>query len=205
MPARAVVWDMDGTLLDSSVVVPAAFAAAIRERGGPVVDPVQVISAYPLGTPEVIMAHLAGRPVSGADMEAYYRRLERVSVRPYDGVADVLDALRGRGHPVAVFTGASSRAAALLLAAAGLAVDILIGGDQVARPKPAPDGLVLVADRLGNRPSELVYVGDSPADTRAARAAGCQAAAAAWGHMYDPAEPADVALLAPGQVLDLLD
>jgi phosphoglycolate phosphatase len=205
MSASAVVWDMDGTLLDSSVVVPAAFAAAVHELGGPALDAAEVIAAYPLGTPEVILARLAGRAVTTEDMEAYYRRLEGVSVQPYAGVADALEALRTRGQPVAVFTGASSRAAALLLAAAGLAVDVLVGGDHVQRPKPAPDGLLLAASRLGVGPGDLAYVGDSPSDMRAAKAAGSHAAAAAWGHQYDPAEPADSVLLTPAQALDLLD
>jgi HAD superfamily hydrolase (TIGR01509 family) len=199
------VWDMDGTLLDSSVVAPATYAAAVRELGGPVVSAEQVIAAYPLGPPDVILAHLARRPVSSADMEAYYSRLERVTVRSYDGVADALSALRSRGRAVAVFTGASRRAAATLLAAAGLTVDVLVGGDQVRRPKPAADGLIVAAERLGLRPEDLVYVGDSPLDMLAARAAGSYGAAASWGHMYDPAEPADSVLATPGQALDLLD
>ncbi len=53
--------------------------------------------------------------------------------------------------------------------------------------------------------SSLAYVGDAPNDLRAARAVGGLAAAAAWGHQYDPAEPADVTLAAPRAALDLLD
>ncbi len=205
MAARAVVWDMDGTLLDSSVAVPAAFAAALLRIGGPVVDAQQVIAAYPLGTAEVIMAHLAGRDVTSQDMEEYYTELGNCAVLPYPGVAEVLADLRARGHPIAVFTGASRRAADLLLAAAGIAADALLGGDEVARPKPAADGLLRAADLLGVRPADLAYIGDSPADILAARAAGSHGAAAAWGHMYDPAEPADTILLTPGQALALLD
>jgi HAD superfamily hydrolase (TIGR01509 family) len=205
MAARAVVWDMDGTLLDSSVAVPAAFAAGLRRIGGPVVGAAQVIAAYPLGPAEIIMAHLAGRDVTSRDMEEYYAELDNCAVRPYPGVAEVLGTLRARGHAIAVFTGASRRAADVLLAAAGLVTDVLVGGDEVTHPKPAPDGLLRVAGLLGVRPEDLAYIGDSPADMGAARAAGSHGAAAAWGHMYDPAEPADTILLAPGQALTLLD
>jgi len=82
---------------------------------------------------------------------------------------------------------------------------VLVGGDEVARPKPAPDGVLMIAAALGVRPDELAYVGDSPPDARAARAAGSHAALAAWGHMYDPAEPADSVLARPGDALALLD
>jgi phosphoglycolate phosphatase len=203
--AKALAWDMDGTLLDSAVVVPAAFAAALRRLGRPTATAPEVIAAYPLGPPEVILAHLAGQALTRADMEAYYAELERARVQAYPGVAGVLHALRAAGRPIAIFTGASRRAAETLLAAAGLRADVLVGGDEVPRAKPAPDGLLMVAAVLGIQPRELAYVGDSPGDVRAARAAGSHAAAAAWGHMYDPAEPADSVLAKPGDALALLD
>ncbi len=205
MAVRALVWDMDGTLLDSSVAVPAAFAATLARRGGPAVSAAQVIAAYPLGTAEVIMAHLAGRPVTGSDMDEYYRELGRAEVAAYGGVAEVLRDLRAISQPIAVFTGASRRAAGILLAAAGLAADVLIGGDQVRRPKPAADGLLLAALEIGVPATGLAYIGDSPADIGAARAAGSHGAAAAWGHMYDAAAAADSVLAVPGQALALLD
>jgi HAD superfamily hydrolase (TIGR01509 family) len=203
--ARAVVWDMDGTLLDSSVAVPAAFAAALARRGGPAVGAAQVIAAYPLGTADVIMAHLAGRPVTGADMDEYYAELGRSAVAAYPGVAETVRDLRARGQPIAVFTGASRQAAGILLAAAGLTADVLIGGDQVRHPKPAADGLLLAAREIGMPATDLAYVGDSAADIGAARAAGSHGAAAAWGHMYDAAVAADSVLAVPGDVLSLLD
>jgi HAD superfamily hydrolase (TIGR01509 family) len=204
VPVRAVVWDMDGTLLDSSVAVPAAFAATLRHGGGPIVDAARVIAAYPLGTAEVIMAHLAGREVSATDMDHYYGELADAPVAPYPGITEVLARLRADGRAVAVFTGASSRAARILLEAAGLSADVIVGGDQVSRPKPAADGLLLAASLIGVPPAELAYVGDSAADMGAARAAGSHGAAAAWGHMYDAASPADSVLTEPGQVLGLL-
>jgi HAD superfamily hydrolase (TIGR01509 family) len=199
-----LVWDMDGTLLDSGVVVPAAYVATVRELGGPPVTPAQVVARYWLGTSEMILADLLGRDVAAAAADIYYRQLAAADIGPYPGVADVLAALRRRGHPVAVFTGASSRAAQILLASAGVAADLVIGGDQVQRPKPAGDGLLLTASRLGVPASSLAYVGDAPNDLKAARAVGGVSAAAAWGHQYDPAEPADVTLATPAAALDLL-
>jgi len=199
-----LVWDMDGTLLDSGVVVPAAFVAAVGQLGGPAVTPAQVVARYSLGTPEVILADLLGREIATAEAEAYYRELTAADVAPYPGVAEVLAALRERGHPVAVFTGASSRAAAILLTSAGVQADVVIGGDHILRPKPAGDGLVLAASKLGTPASGVAYIGDAPNDLRAARAVGGLSVAAAWGHQYDPAEPADVTLADPGAALDLL-
>ncbi|MFJ8697794.1 HAD family hydrolase [Streptomyces ardesiacus] len=204
MATLELVWDMDGTLLDSTVVVPATFVAAVRELGGPRVSPEEVVASYSLGTPEVILAHLVGRELTLDETEVYYRKLRDVEVAPYPGVADVLDSLRERGRAVAVFTGASSRAGATLLKAAGLDVDVLIGGDHVQRPKPAGDGLILAAKRLGVARDDLTYIGDSPLDLRAAAAAGSRSAAAMWGHLHDDAEPCDAALTRPEEALELL-
>jgi HAD superfamily hydrolase (TIGR01509 family) len=201
---RQLVWDMDGTLLDSSVVVPAAYLAAVRRLGGPELTPAQVVASYSVGTPEMLLAHLLGRKLAAGEPEAYYDELSAVTARPYPGVEDVLTALRARGHRVAVFTGASSRAARMLLAAAGIAVDVLVGGDEVARPKPAGDGLLLTARRLGIAAGDLAYIGDAPNDVRAATAAGAIGAAAGWGHQYRSCEPADVTLAAPAEALALL-
>ncbi len=199
-----LVWDMDGTLLDSGVAVPAAYVATMREVGVPPVTPAQVVDRYSLGPPERILADLLGPDLAAVAAEVYYRRLAQADVTLYPGVASVLRSLRARGHPVAVFTGSSSRAAAILLASAGVSPDLVVGGDEVARPKPAGDGLVLAASRLGVPASSLAYIGDAPNDLRAARAVSGLAAAAAWGHQYDPAEPADVTLAAPDGALDLL-
>ena len=204
MRVRQLVWDMDGTLLDSTVVVPAAYVAAVRRLGGPPVRPEQVIASYSLGPPEVLLAHLLGRDLAAGESEAYYAELAVVTVRPYRGVADVLSALRARGHRLAVFTGASSRAAVMLLTAAGITADVLVGGDEVSQPKPAPDGLLLAARRLGLPASTMAYIGDAPNDMGAARAAGSMSAAAAWGHQYDAAVLTDVTLATPGDALALL-
>jgi HAD superfamily hydrolase (TIGR01509 family) len=199
-----LVWDMDGTLLESGVAVPASFVTTVGRLGGPAVTPEQVIATYSHGPAEAILAHLLGRELAPAEADVYYDVLAGSMIVPYPGVPGVLARLRGRGHPVAVFTGASRRAAEMLLSAAGLAVDVLVGGDQVARPKPAGDGLAAAARLLGRPSADLAYIGDSPLDLRAAKAVGGYSAAAAWGHQYDAGEPADFTLADPVEALDLL-
>jgi HAD superfamily hydrolase (TIGR01509 family) len=204
MGQRQLVWDMDGTLLDSSVAVPAAFVATVRRLGGPPVTPEQVVASYPIGPAEALLPHLLGRELVAGEPEAYYEELAGVSIRPYGGIAEVLGALRSRGHRLAVFTGASYRAAAMLLTGAGIDPDVLVGGDEVRQPKPAGDGLVLAARRLGISASAIAYIGDAPNDMGAARAAGSLSVAAAWGHQYDTAVPADITLATPADALALV-
>ena len=204
MPVSQLVWDMDGTLLDSASVVPAAYVAAVVRLGGPRLSPADVIAGYSRGPSEVLLAHLLGRELGAGEPEVYYDELATTRVELYPGVAAVIAELRAAGHPIAVFTGASRRAATMLLTAAGVRYDVLVGGDEVKRPKPAPDGLLLVADRLGVAAGSLGYIGDAPADLGAAAAAGSLGAAAAWGHQYDRAAPADRVLVTPADALGLL-
>jgi HAD superfamily hydrolase (TIGR01509 family) len=202
--AVQLVWDMDGTLLDTTAVVPDAFIATVRLLGGRWYSRREVVDAYRVGVPEQILAHLLQRPLTDGEAERYYGQLSQAVVAPYDGIAAVLDELRGLGHPIVVLTGASARAALILLSAASLAVDLLVGGDQIAHPKPAPDGLMAVAQRLGLETAGLAYIGDAPMDLLAARAAGARSVAAAWGHLYDPGEAADTTLDLPGEARSLL-
>ncbi|HYJ68166.1 MAG TPA: HAD-IA family hydrolase [Nocardioidaceae bacterium] len=204
MTVEQLLWDMDGTLLDTTSAVPAAFVRSVRVLAGPRTDEAAVVDAYWRGPPDVILGHLMGRQLDASEIEVYYRELESVEVEPYPGVVATFDALKAQGKARAVFTGASARAATLLLRPARLEVDLLLGGDQVAHPKPAPDGIHLAAQRLGLETERLAYVGDSCLDLQAARAAGSCAAAAGWGHQYDPHEDADVVLSEPSQALALL-
>jgi HAD superfamily hydrolase (TIGR01509 family) len=202
---RSVVWDMDGTLIDSSVAVPDAFVRTVDLLRGPPCDRSAVVAAYSLGPPEVILGHLLGRDLRPGEEELYYEQLVAVRVRPYPLIPEAL-AWSGRFGNVAVFTGASTRAARLLLATAELIdlVQVIVGGDEIAAPKPAPDGVVEAARRLNVDPAHVAYVGDAPADLGAARAAGAVAAAATWGHLYDPEAECDVRLATPMDVRTLL-
>jgi HAD superfamily hydrolase (TIGR01509 family) len=205
MDVDNVVWDMDGTLVDSSRVVPDAFIRAVAALHGPVTTADEVVTAYWRGTPEVILPFLVGRELAQAEYDLYYQHLQGAAVAAYPGVLTTLAALQTKGLPIAVFTGASTRSAQILLAAAGINADVIIGGDQIERPKPAADGMLLAAQRLDTRPDRLVLIGDSPLDLQAAKAAGSVSASAAWGHLYDPTQPADVTLSTPEQTLALFE
>jgi phosphoglycolate phosphatase-like HAD superfamily hydrolase len=91
-----------------------------------------------------------------------------------------------------VFSGASVRACRILLGRADLLsfFSVIVGGDEVEIPKPAPDGIHLACERQRVTPSDAAYVGDAPNDLEAARRSGALAVAAAWGHEYRPGEPA---------------
>jgi HAD superfamily hydrolase (TIGR01509 family) len=204
---QALIWDMDGTLIDSGAVVPDAFIATVQAIGGITCTREQVIDLYPVGPPALMLTRLLRRPCTAADLAEYHQRLRATAstIQPYPEIASVLTMLHGR-LPMAVFTGASSQAAQMLLEETGLLdhFGVVVAGDQVDRQKPYPDGILRACERLGVPAQAAAYVADAPIDLEAARRAGALPIAAAWGHLYQASAPARVVLLRPRELMGLL-
>ncbi|MGN6362214.1 MAG: HAD family hydrolase [Thermomicrobiales bacterium] len=180
----AVLFDLDGTLLDSVELIVQSYTHAVTTHlGGPVDrDGVLATIGLPLGP---ILEALA--PGQGALLLETYRAYmsehhDRMA-RLFPGAGETLRALRARGYQLGIVT-SKSRASARLafdLFALETLVDVTVCFDEVSRPKPAPDPLLAAAARLGVAPAACLYVGDTPHDMQAAQAAGMCAVAAPWG------------------------
>jgi HAD superfamily hydrolase (TIGR01549 family) len=202
-----VLFDMDGTLLDSANTVPAAYAAAIRELGGGDHSAEEVIAHYGAGPAAALMAALLGRETTDEDVERFHVNLaSRLDeTRTYPGVREAVRGLLAAGVLTGVFTGATRRAAEMQLHHAGLLelFHVLVGSDEISAVKPSPDGLRVACSRLGISTTAAAYVGDATNDLLCARAAGAIAVAAGWGHLFDPSAEADVTLAEPRDLLQL--
>ncbi|WP_249138480.1 HAD family hydrolase [Phycicoccus avicenniae] len=184
-PFRPVVlFDLDGTLVDTIPLIVASYRHAFFTVLGEEVDEARA-RAW-IGRP-LLEALLEESPEHGHALDAEYRRwnlanTERL-IRRVDGVPRLLADLAAAGVRTAVVTSKRRETAALALAAAGIedAVEVVAGLEDTARHKPAPDPLLHGAAALGVDTSECVYVGDAVVDLRAARAAGCAAVAVTWG------------------------
>lgn len=181
VPRRAVVFDLDGVIVDSFPVMREAFAIAYAEVVGDGPAPFEEYQRH-LGRyfPDIMRLMDLPPEMEEPFVRESYRLADRVTV--FDGVTEMLLTLRVRGLRLAIATGKSGPRARSLLDRLGLLPFFahVVGSDEVARPKPAPD-IVWEALRLLDVPAEqALMVGDAPTDLASARGADVFAAAALW-------------------------
>lgn len=181
-PLRAVVFDLDGVLIDSIAVMREAFQRAYAEVVGTADAPFEEYLHH-LGRHMPDTLRIMGLPA--AMYELFVRESHDLAhlIPPCQGAAWLLDELAAGGAQLAVATGKSRARAEHNLEAVGLRrrLAVVTGSDEVERGKPAPDIVELTLERLGVRAAEAIAVGDSPLDLEAGRAAGTRVAAALWG------------------------
>jgi pyrophosphatase PpaX len=130
------------------------------------------------------------------------------TLEAFPGIVDVLAQLKDEGRRLGVVTAKRRGTVELAFARLPLAhlFETVVGGDETERHKPHPEPLLLGLERLGAAPAESAYVGDSPYDVEAARAAGMFAVGVTWGliHDRDRLADADAVVDRPEELLDLL-
>lgn len=193
----AVLFDLDGTLIDSVPDLAEALSALLVEHGR---DPLQAPAVRRMiGQGARVLIERAwgatGEPLEPDRLEPLYRRfvelytpISAVRTRPYPEVVETLEGLSA-AHPLAVVTNKPERQARIVLDALGLSrwFGAVVGGDTLEVRKPDPEPLRLALRQLGHA-GPAVMVGDSTADVRAAAAAGLPCIAVTWGYADVPVE-----------------
>lgn len=210
----AVVFDLDGTLVDTLADIGHAMNAALAALGQPG-HPFEAYRGF-IGEGVRRLAERALPPGRGDLVDAATAEFRRVygehlldRTRPYPGVPELLDGLVAAGVPLAVLSNkpdpATRRIVESLFARWPFAE---IGGERPGVPrKPDPAAALAIADALGVAPARCLFVGDSGIDVATARAAGMVAVGAGWGFRGADelrAAGADVVLGAPPELLPLL-
>ncbi len=192
----AVLFDLDGTLLDTAADIALALNRTMAEYGCKPLAEDEVRRMIGRGPPILIeraaasQGRILGAPAQAEMLERFfhfYGRLEESdedSARPYAGAAESLRALHDAGLRTAVVTNKQHRFAAALLRRLGLGawVDVVVGGDTCVRRKPDPQPLFFACESLQVRPSEALMIGDSVNDVQAARAAGIPVVCVSYGY-----------------------
>lgn len=176
---RAVLFDMDGTLVTSDGAVERAWMAWAAEYGVDGPRAIEIAHGRPSEpTVRALLPHLDEAMTAVAiarQLELQYDDLADVAAMP--GAFELLDLLDRRGLPWAVVTSADERLAKARLGAAGIAAPTLVTCDDVPVGKPDPAGYLRAAELLGVAPADCLVVEDADAGLEAARAAGSYAAA----------------------------
>lgn len=188
---RVVLFDLDGTVIDSGGIILASMRhASLHVLGREIADEELM---HAVGGPGLEAQMRALDPERVDELVTVYRAHneplhEELVCCP--GMDRALERLWAEGRRLGLVT-AKRRATAELAfehVPVGHVFETIVGGDETERHKPDPEPLLLAAERMGADPADVVYVGDSPFDIRAAKAAGMDSVAVTWGRIHDRAK-----------------
>jgi pyrophosphatase PpaX len=179
-----VVFDLDGTVVDTVKLIVESFRFATRT----VLEEELPDAVILAGVGQPLMAQM--RRLSETHAQALYdtyreynhRRHDEL-IRGYEGVSEMLDALRAAGRRLGIVTSKSADTTQMAFRAVGLRehFEVVVTASDTTEHKPSPAPLLLCLERFGAAAEGSLYVGDSPFDIEAGRAAGMATAAVAWG------------------------
>ncbi len=217
MRLQAVLFDMDGTLLDSAPDFIAIAQAMRAARGLPPMEDKLIRDHVSGGARAMVLRAFDVDPMSEQFEALRLEFLERyqdhcaVLTKPFDGIAELLADIEHAKLIWGVVTNKPVRYAAPIMEQLGLAKRsaILICPDHVTNSKPDPEPLLLACSRLGLDPASVLYIGDDLRDIESGRSAGTKTAAVTYGYIHPDDNPrhwgADVVVDHPSELRAVLD
>lgn len=183
-----VLFDLDGTVVDSGGIILASMRYATRTVLGREIPDEALMAA--VGGPGLEHQMRAFGPEHVEELIRVYREHNEPlhdELRICVGMDDLLVALKEQGRKLGIVSAKRRRTVELAFARVevGHLFDVVVGGDEHERQKPEPDLLLLALERLGADPDTAAYVGDSPFDMQAAKAAGMHAVGVTWGGIHE--------------------
>ncbi len=206
MSVDAIVFDLDGTLVDSREDLANSVQVAFRSLGLPVPDRDRVIASVGHGARHLVKILLPEHDADEAFLDrvvaafrAHYLEHLLDHTTPFEGLREVVADLGAR-VPLAVLTNKPGEMARRIIEGLSWSESFrfVLGPDDVEALKPDPRGLLTLLERLEARPAQTIYVGDMPVDVEVAKAAGTRSVAVTWGL----AAREDILAARPDQLLD---
>ncbi|WP_315807736.1 N-acetylmuramic acid 6-phosphate phosphatase MupP [Pseudomonas sp. C9-3] len=214
---RAVLFDMDGTLLDTAPDFIAVCQAMLVAHGRAPIDDQRIQDVVSGGARAMVAATFDMDPEAPGFETLRQEFLDRyqehcaVFTRPYEGMAELLESIERSRLIWGVVTNKPVRFAAPIMEQLGLAERsaVLVCPDHVKNSKPDPEMLLLACSQLNIDPSEVLFIGDDLRDIESGRAAGTKTAAVRYGYIHPDDNPAhwgaDVIVDHPRDLLAVLD
>jgi phosphoglycolate phosphatase len=214
-PVRALIFDLDGTLIDSKRDLIHSVNAMLGEMGRARLDE-ETISGYIGHGAPLLVSRALGSTAKEDELRralqfflAYYEEHKMDSTCAYSGIPDALAALSRKKVPMAVLTNKPVKISVRILESLGLAsyFRVIYGGNSFETKKPDPFGANKILTEFGAQPRETMIVGDSEVDVQTARNAGTIAAAVNYGFgVHDRTQhPADIYLDKLSDLVPLVD
>jgi pyrophosphatase PpaX len=205
----AVLFDLDGTLIDSGAIILASFRHATQ-------------TVLRREIPDAELAALVGgsnihdqmRSIDAGQVDELVRVYREHNeplhdeLEAFEGIEHVLVQLKREGRRLGIVTAKRRKTVELAFAVLPLEryFDVVVTSDMTERHKPDPEPVLTALERLGVEPAEAAFVGDSPFDVASGKAAGVFTVAVAWGniHPIENLAEADVLVESPAQLLEVL-
>lgn len=187
---QAVLFDLDGTLVDSAPDMAGAAELLCAELGEPAPDAERITRVASRGARAILQQALPKHDEPAIEvliprfLEIYSQRMTELS-RPYDGIPELLQLLQQRGIAWGIVTNKRGFLARPMVAQLGLDKDCsaLVCGDCLPVAKPSPEPVLRACQIMAVAPGDVVFIGDDLRDIQAGRAAGTGTIAAAWGYL----------------------
>ena len=212
MRFRIVLFDLDGTLIDSGPIILASMQHAVRTVLHREIPPEEL--GMTIGGQGIVAQMQAIDRDRADELLAVYKEHNdglHETLEAFDGLVALLPGLKAEGRRLGIVTAKRHRTVGLALdrfPALADAFDVVVGFEDTERHKPEPDPVLLAVERLAGTPREAVYIGDSPFDIGAAKAAGVFAVAVGWGGIHPDerllAEEPDSFVRTPEELLGVL-
>jgi pyrophosphatase PpaX len=204
-----VLFDLDGTVVDSGEMILASMRHATRAVLDREIPDDELIAA--VGGPSLEAQMRAFAPERVDELVRAYRAHNEPlheGLVSFDGMSTVIEALHAQGRRLGLVSAKRRRTVQLAFDRVPLGhyFGVIVGGDDTTRQKPSPDPLLYALERLEASPEDAAYVGDSPYDMASARAAHVFAVGVTWGGIHEPGAlaEADVVVETPEALLAVL-